>query len=815
MQSHLIAFCKESSLHGLKYIVERTNVVERLIWGLAILAATTYSALTVWASIAEYETNPTVTSFDATEINQIPFPAVTVDGGSVWNHMGFTRVFMDPLEEPEPPFTLNERLEPLKIRIFQQVYPQILFQVERILGHTVTMKDIREQAEANLAFETSLITAALRKVESNLSMFLKRDLVLPFFNGRPYTQLLTYMAAMVMENPVQATNFLNTSFEHGMATSSIKLGRWSITHAINEIPSLTVLLNLAKEFAVKANIEPAKSSLQACQQVQNVCEAALNLVGSKLIAFLIFEEGKFEPTQFGLFLQRYFETVSKFPFLWFQIFSKEDLKRGYRDGEQGEFVENKYQNITYKIIPNSPEEVIVADILTEAATRLFRDMPFNISLYEISQIVDLPYHNYRALPYHAKNIYQQMGCYNFHYMFYFNQSKCGPDQPQEIEGCCRVWDAIAFRHEEVLKLMKFNQQVPHPNADISYIREELKKGIFGPFKGQLKMEMGVPNPRIFGCQWLGKPQFANIFDCNLFRRHFTNAGIGYTFNQVDFEDMFLNTTFLSMFQRIMEAKGRGQNDKSNLNFVSGGGPRRTLKIYLELSRYIDQYIKFADPLLTHMGGLPQSKYRSVAKLFKIAIHDPGSVPDLRNDYIEIHPGFEYKILIAPQKIEGEDTLRGMDLERRNCRFEDEVYESRLFNRYSQSGCLLECQLKNALSRCDCLPWNYPHFEVNGQLSKLCDYRGHFCVEEILEQPISWRECGCYPLCDTLSFPFSISSSAIQKPCSMGKFEFHVEIFNLFSDKLETKSLFYLLRLRKICLCVKDHRSELCNSNISS
>lgn len=82
---------------------------------------------------------------------------------------------------------------------------------------------------------------------------------------------------------------------------------------------------------------------------------------------------------------------------------------------------------------------------------------------------------------------------------------------------------------------------------------------------------------------------------------------------------------------------------------------------------------------------------------------------------------------------------------RRCLFEDESYmmeETDCFLRanrrclkkipnilrtYSQSGCFFECMLQFAYLQCDCLPWNYPQFDLPGNRSThLCDMQGQNC-----------------------------------------------------------------------------------------
>ena len=54
-------------------------------------------------------------------------------------------------------------------------------------------------------------------------------------------------------------------------------------------------------------------------------------------------------------------------------------------------------------------------------------------------------------------------------------------------------------------------------------------------------------------------------------------------------------------------------------------------------------------------------------------------------------------------------------------------EAKILESYSQGGCFFECMLQFAYARCDCLPWNFPRFEISpNQSTHLCDVQGHNC-----------------------------------------------------------------------------------------
>ncbi|XP_059083937.1 uncharacterized protein LOC131881173 [Tigriopus californicus] len=618
------------------------------------------------------------------------------------------------------------------------------------------MRTVRKLSNAR-RFQNGVPALTAAFYHANFSMFFQEHMNVYFVSGYPEGDLLYYMSALLLDCPIETTQFLAEEFEDFLAKAIMPLGSttefvWSGQGSVHE----KLLEHLKNRCRAK------QRSIDACSKGADICGDPLNKVGARLIALAIFRCGQYPYTNFGQFLEHYFETVFQMPLFWGQ---RKDITELYLEGnlrrKSDRLPQSGYSDLTPHL--SNLEETIVSNFLIEASTRFFKNMEhLNISLYEISQVVDLPYHAGEAHLYQAKEIYRKMNCYNYDYLRKYNTSKCGPDEHPKIAGCCRIWEAISTQHEGILSMMRFNQQAPHWNSEDDVIFDEAKKGYFGNFEDIVK-PYGINNPRIFGCQWLGQPREEKIFSCNLFHRLFTNAGMGYTCNSADYEDLFLDTSYLNMFKKIMNSKGKS-HEKPILS-VDRPGPQNTLKIHIELSQQFDNFIKFGHPLYSWSGGIPESSFRSLDKSFKIGIHHPGSLADLRNDYIKVKPGFEYQVLITPQVHTAEESLRSMSLEKRKCQFQDESSDSLLFKSYSQTNCQLECRLKFAVEQCDCLPWNYPHMVLDGQLTKLCDYRGNYCVENILHRSITWQECPCYPPCETITYTFSMNIKTMERPCS--------------------------------------------------
>ena len=83
-------------------------------------------------------------------------------------------------------------------------------------------------------------------------------------------------------------------------------------------------------------------------------------------------------------------------------------------------------------------------------------------------------------------------------------------------------------------------------------------------------------------------------------------------------------------------------------------------------------------------------------------------------------------------------------------------------KYTKTHCLLDCKMKFAEKACGCRPWDYPDVQSQndtqfGMDSKLCDFFGSSCFDNILRQDFaSGCERNCVPECNKVSYSIDIS-----------------------------------------------------------
>ena len=83
------------------------------------------------------------------------------------------------------------------------------------------------------------------------------------------------------------------------------------------------------------------------------------------------------------------------------------------------------------------------------------------------------------------------------------------------------------------------------------------------------------NPRVFMCQYAREPKQMYSENCDLFQISMTNGGLGYSFNQADFWDLYSSTWYTKEFAKIYWPKGFNRSNSNN--HLDGKNGRRNSK----------------------------------------------------------------------------------------------------------------------------------------------------------------------------------------------------------------------------------------------
>ena len=156
-------------------------------------------------------------------------------------------------------------------------------------------------------------------------------------------------------------------------------------------------------------------------------------------------------------------------------------------------------------------------------------------------------------------------------------------------------------------------------------------------------------------------------------------------------------------------------------------------------------------------------------------------------------------------------LKDVPLEKRQCKFPDEIEGLRIFKQYSGEACELENMIQYAIDSCGfCIPWNMPFFanmKPGTEKARLCDAYEHNCMNHYLDD-INYKvknATKCYKNCNLIKMDQdslrTSSQDDIQKYCEEGEFLYE-----------NVKSLFTKMKLDNVKKAMEDN--ELSSKLIS-
>ncbi len=316
-----------------------------------------------------------------------------------------------------------------------------------------------------------------------------------------------------------------------------------------------------------------------------------------------------------------------------------------------------------------------------------------------------------------------------------------PCLENETLSCCQIAKDMSVEREAVLRIMKYSigPQSKHSmeeseKADIQQFAKPFD------YTRETKTEAEFPstNPLILACKF-GKETLNE--NCQLFRKTFTNAGIGYTFNAEDFWKIHKNTEGnRAFYQQMVKATDNDTSDQ-NPHKIEGNGRGFSLDLLLSLDN---------------------DKYYDGKSL---TIHDPATVADIRNEVINLKPGMVHEISIVPSAVVTDEAGLKLSPLKRECLTQSESDDLKIYKTYSQSACLLECQLQNAIAQCRCTRWDYPIYDDSIQYCTSGEQAE--CFEAEMESHLERGKCDCPNDCSITEY--SVATTVTPIPDSGGSF----------------------------------------------
>ena len=223
----------------------------------------------------------------------------------------------------------------------------------------------------------------------------------------------------------------------------------------------------------------------------------------------------------------------------------------------------------------------------------------------------------------------------------------------------------------------------------------------------------------------------NNDQCDLFQPVITDMGVCNSFNPSPTLDLLKPSFFTESFYKAFK-EDLNLNDTLKYGEEAGQSLNFFLVMNSKIPRQDHLKVKFGD----------QEPFK-----FYLTISTHNEYFGTKASSIAIKAGYRTTIYVEPMEIVGSEDLRSVPIEKRKCRFYDEIGDLHLFKNYSQSACKFEKSMKKIYDICKCTPWYVP--TNYGSNSLICDVYGMACVEA-MRRKVSQNE-ECVPICNQVQF----------------------------------------------------------------
>ena len=312
------------------------------------------------------------------------------------------------------------------------------------------------------------------------------------------------------------------------------------------------------------------------------------------------------------------------------------------------------------------------------------------------------------------------------------------------DNCCNFWtNKLGHNLEAIMKVMKFASGRGKSTLKISDLLKRIFESNDYPVANVTDQESLDLEAQIPWCDYKkqklqdkGVWEYPLIDACNLFQPVVTDMGVCHAFNPTPTADILAPSFFRDSFIEAFK-DDFNQEQEQNIKRSTGSGRSNSLDFYI-FKKLDHVTLKQSYPKEMWMGLSTHDGYmdmKSVSQPIKYGHHTTWKVQAM-----EIFPS---------------EDLKEIPVEKRNCRFEHEVEDLILFNRYSQEACEFEKSILKAEEFCKCVPWYIPSKTLSG-IHVICDQYSMECFKLKMNDIYSESEGTqrCLPSCHQLQFTYS-------------------------------------------------------------
>ncbi|KAK5641661.1 hypothetical protein RI129_010208 [Pyrocoelia pectoralis] len=284
-------------------------------------------------------------------------------------------------------------------------------------------------------------------------------------------------------------------------------------------------------------------------------------------------------------------------------------------------------------------------------------------------------------------------------------------------------------------------EIPFPAITICpLMKTDLNKFNFKEISSDNYTAEDIPDfdSSILACRWC--KESCGGHSNKIFTPVLTSGGVCYTYNMLDWGDIYTDVTDLEYYARL----GIGHQTRSEWNPEDGYDGGENVQIYPRRTSTTGTY-----------GGMEvvlQSIVRDASyncgdsfKGFKIMIHHPGEMPRFHQHYFWLPMDQLISVSIKPNMITTYDDLKAYKPEARQCYFQGEKY-LKYFRIYNQQNCLLECLTNITFEMCGCVNFYMPRTDdipICGPALLNCASTANAFIKS--------NDCDCVPSCYALRY----------------------------------------------------------------
>ena len=154
--------------------------------------------------------------------------------------------------------------------------------------------------------------------------------------------------------------------------------------------------------------------------------------------------------------------------------------------------------------------------------------------------------------------------------------------------------------------------------------------------------------------------------CSEFRPSLSNNGLCFTKNQAPVDNIYTDRSYIQIFKDVF------LKERDEFPILKNMGSGR---------RYKNTFLLNADQVMDLRRGMKWKQTKQAT--FRLGINSNYDMPEIRDTSIKIDAGYKTLVRVNTMQLESQESIRTIDIKRRNCRFSFESEKLYIFKNYSR------------------------------------------------------------------------------------------------------------------------------------